>query len=151
MKAKAKNNFKKLTSLYKSPETYLANYFINLKNEIDLIFNQTETNELNNIIQKFENECLSNKDKIHETINDIILKIEQTIEIDHIQARFEEAYIDSDYKQINELINLKIFETEKYLFSNKTILLLKNYTEESKTFLMVINNEYLDINLNVIK
>jgi Leucine-rich repeat (LRR) protein len=154
METIAKNNFEKLRSIYKSSDSYLRNYFNNLKNEIEIIFSETEINDLNKIIQECEKDCLSKKetDEIQQTVNDIILCIEQTNEIDYIQSRFDQANNNIDYNEINELINLKIFQTEKYLFLNKTIRVMKNYSKENKTFLMLIKDEYLCLNdLNSIK
>ncbi len=134
------NMLKNLKQIFEIPRLYIANYFIDLKSEIDLAFNKKLINDFNheiktkwleiiNRINLFEKDCL----KKFKNLNDLEFKIRiQTIE-DHINNGLEKDTIKSLIEQ--EEINLI-----KYLFLNQTITFIDN---PKQTFLIIIKDEYL--------
>ncbi len=117
-----KNDIEAIKSMQNHPKYHLANYFSDLKREVDLIFNSIKLNE---------------KDNYLEIINKIEL-FEQ------------ECYKIKPFNLFNEENNLNIDEIkygiEKMLFSNKSIMFIKDYggiTTTNKKFLLIINDEYL--------
>ncbi len=131
-----------LKSMQKYPKFYIANFFSDLKKEIDLVFALKLTEklkyiELINRIESLEND-LYKKSKPFNTFNKEIQFIEQQINDYNLD-------INEKNKSLDEIK----YQIEKKLFSNKSILFMKNYKYwnynqwEEKTFLIIINDEYL--------
>ncbi len=124
-----------LNSMQLYPKMYLSKYFSDLKRDVNLVFElkldkKDEFEEIINTIELIENTAI-NKIKPFDTFNkDIQLLVEQQ-------------------KDLNSLIvidELK-YEIERILFSNKSILFMNNY--KNNTFLLIIKDEYLrKINTN---
>ncbi len=90
------------------PRFYLANYFSDLKREVDLVY-------------AFKTE---EKDKYTEIIN-------------KIELAEQECY------QVKPLIEQDKYKIEKKLFKNQSFIFMKDYGLKRKTFLLIINDEYL--------
>jgi len=115
-----------LKIMQKHPNIYLANYFSDLKRDVDLRF--------------FEK-----KDENSKYIK-IITKIEQ-IEQDFYNRSKSFNTFD---QEINSLVELDVesiddlkYKIEEKLFQNKTILFIEDFGEEKKTFLLILTNGYL--------
>ena len=158
------NDFNKLLDdlklISEIPRLYLANYFEDFKNKIDLIaahrcLNETDKeirkalndnwSELIKKIELFEDECVRRVSKFKSSI-DLIDQIEKNI---------------SNSIEIEELIRDKIKSFEGELFLNRTILFLEKHKsripelfskmDSNVTFgkLIIIKNKYynlLDLN-----
>ena len=120
-----------LKFMQSNPRLYLANYFSDLKRDVDLTFNQVDK--------------LEEKAKYLEIIN----KIEE-IEQDYYNhyernKRFKrndqeiESLVEQDKQSIDDLK----YKIEEKIFRNKSILFIKDYGEEKKTFLLIVTNAYL--------
>ena len=90
------------------PRFYLANYFSDLKREVDLVY-------------AFKSD---EKDKYMEIIN-------------KIELAEQECY------QVKPLIEPDKYKIEKKLFKNQSFIFMKDYGLKRKTFLLIINDEYL--------
>ena len=115
-----------LIFMQKNPNLYLNNYFTDLKQQVNLTFfgREDEKEKWNKIIyeiQVFEQVCYK-QIKPFNTFDQEINALEpfQSREIDDLKYKIEQK-----------------------LFQNKSILFLKDYGYEKKTFLLIINNVYL--------
>jgi len=115
-----------LLFMQKHPNLYLYNYFTDLKQQVNLKFfgREDEKEKWNKIIyeiQVFEQVCYK-QIKPFNTFDQEINALEpfQSREIDDLKYKIEQK-----------------------LFQNKSILFLKDYGYEKKTFLLIINNVYL--------
>lgn len=176
-----------LKSMQSNPNMYLANYFQDLKQDVDLTFfgKDDEKDKYLEIINKIE-EIEQDFYKRSQPFNTYDLEIQSLVEIEqqsidvdeeehedeekfygpyhinagpcHINAVFrdlinigqkiEQEYSKSTNTEIELLVEKSIDEHLKYrieqkLFQNKTILFMKDFGEEKKTFLLIINNVYL--------
>ena len=146
-----KESLEKLKLLFKTPRLFLANYFTDLKTEIDEYFvqklidskNKDDINiqwvEIIKRIELFENDCYKsmptnnfNKEFTNE-INQTISQIESKIE------NLNEPYSCEKLENSIEKLEYKI---KKKLFRNCTFIFFKNY--EQKNFLLIISNEYFN-------
>ena len=113
-----------LKSIQSHPKFYLANYFQELKTKVDFVFNSEKLNEkakyleIINEIESFEQECYK------------------------IKPFTFSKEIESVKKDRQSLDDLK-YRIEMKLFQNKSILFLNNYGCFRRTFLLIINDEYL--------
>jgi hypothetical protein len=114
-----------LKLMQSNPRFYLANYFQDLKRDVDLFYFKKE----------------SEKTKYLEIIN----KIEE-IEQDYYNhyernKRFkrDDQEIESLVEQGQQSIDDLKYKIEEKIFQNKSILFIKDYS----TFLLIINNAYL--------
>ncbi len=122
----------KLMQLY--PRLYLANYFSELKRQVDLdFFYKMEENEkyieMINRIQLFENDSY-NKIKPFNTFNKDFEFVEQLVN-------------NGNEVQAIKLIDEIKYKIERTLFSNRSIMYLKKYRSIEKPFLLIIQDEYL--------
>jgi Leucine-rich repeat (LRR) protein len=115
-----------LKIMQKHPNLYLANYFSDLKHDVDLRF--------------FEKEDENSK------YIEIITKIEQ-IEQDYYNRSKSFNTFD---QEINSLVELDVesiddlkYKIEEKLFQKKTILFIEDFGKEKKTFLLILTNGYL--------
>jgi len=155
-----KKDLEYLNQIIQSPNLVLANYFIEIKADVDYFFNSINfINDPNKIeldkqwaetinkIELFEKILLnqmSNKLK-----ND--LKLLSQDKINYIQTQIDKYDIydcpnkDENMRKIKSLIEHEENIVFKRLFLNKTIIFMQNinYGTEKKTFLMKINDEYL--------
>jgi Leucine-rich repeat (LRR) protein len=111
-----------LKSMQSYPRLYLANYFSDLKQNVDLTFFGKEGDENSKYMK-------------------IINKIEQ-IEQDYYNRAVAFDTFDQEIESFVELDDLK-YNIEMKLFQNKTILFIKDYGKEKKTFFLIIRNAYL--------
>ncbi len=148
-------SLEELKTNFQIPRLYLANYFANLKAEVDHFFIQkTFTNnnfDFLEIIQKieyFEKNCFKNTPN-NKYSNEKFASATK-INIEKIQNQINSLVNSYDYdKEITQIKNLidKINNSiEKVLFANKTIIFLKNYGWEKKTFLLIIHDENFNKN-----
>jgi len=139
---KLKQQLEELKLMQKKPKFYLANYFVDLRAQVDLelTFKKDQNEKYMQIIQEiqsFESACL----KLTKTIYDFDEEI-QIIEHQLVEEVIQENQIAAKIDFIEKKI-------EKVSFSNKTILFLNNYGKDKQSFLLIINDEYLrkkDIN-----
>ena len=130
MMNKLQKELEKLKSIVNNPKLYLINYFCNLKQDVCLTkIKQLEKNankylEIINKIELFEQDCL-NSIKSFSVFKEEI-----------------ENFNEINMKSIDDM-NYKI---EKELFNNKSIHFMKDYGKENKTFLLIINDEYVRMN-----
>lgn len=148
-------NYDELKSmcLKSNQKLFLADFFIDLKAQVDLVF--VELIKMNN---DDDDERISNNyteiiNKI-ELFEQICYKQARTI-ISHDQIKFIQKRIesisnqnilddtDTDYDEINELIETQLYKLEKMLFNNKTIYFINNQSSINKNFLIIINDEYI--------
>ena len=118
-----------LKSMQLYPKLYLSKYFSDLKRDVNLVFElkldkNYEFLEIINTIDLIENTTI-NKIKPFDTFNKDIQSIE------------------GQQNDLNSLIIIDEikYEIERILFSNKSILFMNNY--KNNTFLLIIKDEYL--------
>ena len=138
-KINAFKNFDELKSIFYNPKLFLADYFIDLRTQVDLVFclKRNMANEWLEIIERinsFEKKTYNNTSLIQ-----IFLSNMQLIEI-------KLKSIDSDHIKIIQQIKEIKYNIEKILFSNKTIAFIKDFRNEKNNFLIIINDEYLSNN-----
>jgi Leucine-rich repeat (LRR) protein len=142
-----------LKSMQSNPNFYLANYFSDLKRDVDLTFfgkdgdEKAKYLEIINKIEDIEQEYYR-RSKPFNTFNHEI-EIEKIEQNDHIlrigNRRFKrdvqeiESLVELDKQSINDLK----YKIEQKLFQNKTILFMKDYCKKQKTFLLILTNAYL--------
>jgi hypothetical protein len=122
---------KELKLMQKHPKFYLANFFSDLKRQVDLTFalklnEKKKYIEIISKIESFEQECYNIKP--FDTFNNEIQSIEQQIL--------------NNNNNNNKIDDIK-YKIERKLFNNKSILFMKDYGKEKKTFLLIINDEYV--------
>ena len=128
------------------PNLYLANYFQELRNKVDIEMlskqilhnndNEDIKNEVNqnwkemiSKIYSFEKEC-KNKDKLQSNlkrIDQIRLMLDQN----------EETYLDI----IEDKIKEEEFEINKKIFQNKTIIFDKFFEDDNQKRLLIVKDE----------
>ncbi len=124
--------------MQQAPNIYLANYFTELKAEVDLEF--ISKPDLQNIYSKtIEDIGLFEKDaykklKIHKPNNTFCSEIELIEE----QLR-NNSNIDQIFKSLDELKH----ELEEIIFSNKTIMFLNDSAQYKQTCLLIIEDKYV--------
>jgi Leucine-rich repeat (LRR) protein len=151
-----KNQIQSLKTMQKYPRFYLANYFDDLKKEVDLIFTQNvEENDLNylqliEVIKPFNKFFEQEKENYLE-----IISIIESFEQDSYYKIKPFNTFDNEINQLTSLDNHLIdeikYKIEKTLFSNKSIMFIKGYEyklhyyrqTDWKNFLLLINDEYL--------
>lgn len=131
-----KSELEELKIMQKHPKIYLSNYFNDLLSKIYLEFIIKEEIkqkwlEIKEKIQLFESKSLE-QIKPFTTFDN---------EIDSIEEKLQNNSIDLE--QAVKLIDDLKLKIEKILFSNKTILFMNDYGLEKKSFLLIINDEYL--------
>lgn len=143
------------------PRLYLSNYFINLRNEIDLIFapksivNNSDAlcfkktwKEIIEAVDTFESKLDVKRFTLSQTVID-----ETNQQITHIQTKLTETHIqDSIDKEKHKL--------ERILLKNKTILILDKsnclwddlFNENELAKLVIVTDEYINNKeINLIK
>ena len=120
-----KNEIEAIKMIQLHPKFYVANYFSDLKTQVDLLFalkldEKNKYMEIINTIELVEQECY-HKIKSFIKFNDEI----------------DQAQMNNDIKLLN---NIK-FKIEKEVFKNKTIHFIENFN--NKIFLLIINDKYL--------
>lgn len=126
----------KLNDLILMPRLYLANYFTNLKEEIDLAFIQKQ---INNVYSPLTN-MKSKSDEISrlEMMNRIDMFIKECLR--NIPTPHT---LDINNQASNEIEEFKN-KFEQNLFKNKTIIFLSNYGWNKQTYLLIVNDEYFN-------
>lgn len=130
MKEDIENSLNELKMLMNIPKLYLANYFIDLKTQVDLkYFNQEKFKDkykkIINRIESFEQECYkNNKSKKRDKFESIEIQINNINNLD----------------EAKKLIQIEKYSAEKELFQNKTIYFLD-------FILFIINDEYISKNV----
>lgn len=125
-----------LKSMQSYPKLYLSKYFSDLKRDVNLAFElkldkNDEFLEIINTIELIENTTI-NKIKPFDTFKKDIQSIERQ---------------QNDLNLLMIIIDEIKYEIERILFSNKSILFMNNY--KNNTFLLIIKDEYLrKINTN---
>jgi Leucine-rich repeat (LRR) protein len=132
-----KSELEELKIMQKHPKIYLSNYFNDLLSKIYLEFIIKEEIkqkwlEIKEKIQLFESKSLE-QIKPFNTYDNEIHSIEQKLQNNSI----------ADSEQAIKLIDDLKLKIETILFSNKTILFMNDYGLEKKSFLLIINDEYL--------
>lgn len=146
-------NYDELKSmcLKSNQKLYLADFFIDLKAQVDLAFvkliknnDETISNnyiEIINKIELFEQICYKQAKTIsHDQIQFIQKRIESS------NNNNKNILDDTNYDEINELIEIQLYKLEKMLFNNKTIYFINNNNNSNsidKNFLIIINDEYI--------
>jgi hypothetical protein len=134
-----------LKFIFKIPKLFLANFFLDLRSQVDAYFvKQQQKNgiwiDLINRINIFERDCLKNTIKKVIDRNQFIEKEFQSIEL-------AIKRLNCNNEKIQERIEILGHRIESYLFNNRTIAFMENYAwNENNTnekFLLVINDEYL--------
>lgn len=150
-----KNQIQTLKTMQKYPRFYLANYFDDLKKEVDLIFTQNlEENDLNylqliEVIKPFNKFFEQEKENYKE-----IISIIESFEQDSYNKIKPFNTFKNEIHQLTSLDNHLIdeikYKIEKTLFSNKSIMFIKGFEyklhyrqTDWKKFLLLINDEYL--------
>ncbi len=130
------NRIEELKSIQNMPRLYLADYFSDLKTQVDLIYtlNLNEKDKYIEIINSIE----SNEQESYKKIKKFTTFNE---EIQSIEEQLNHANLNMD--KINKEIDGLLYKIEKKIFSNKTIIFLKDYGSKKHTFLLILNNEYL--------
>lgn len=128
------NEIEELRSMQQYPRFYLANFWSDLKFQVDLVFQAKENEqekylEIINRIEIDENASYKRNNKPFNTFDDEIKSIDSTL-VDGPLAAFQ-------------LIDDIKYKIEQKLFQNKSILFIENYGKLEKTFLLIINDEYL--------
>ncbi len=131
-------------SMYKIPRLFLANFFLDLRSEVDAYFVQQQINEiwldLIDRINSFEKDCLNKTIKQFNKKDHFIEK-----EIHSIESAIKRLNYSNE--RIQERIEILRQRIESNLFNNRTIAFIQNYSwnknNANKKFLMVINDEYL--------
>ena len=124
----------KLNDLILMPRLYLANYFTNLKEEIDLAFIQKQINSVYSPLTNIKSK--SNEISRLEMMNRIDMFIKEcfrNIPTPHT--------LDIKNQASNEIEEFKN-KFEQNLFKNKTIIFLSNYGWNKQTYLLIVNDEY---------
>lgn len=134
--------FEQLKLLITLPRLYIANYFSDLRAEVDLAFvkqNLIEQNiknwtEIIAAISQFEIECLKQQpnNQLGEHLTQIASK---QIELMEHKLTSNDLLDEKDDLVLNE----QLFKIEKIVFKNKTLIFL----EKPCLKLLVIKNEYL--------
>ena len=150
-----------LKSMQETPKLFLSQYFSDLKAQVDFDFalkqdKKADWLEIINSIESFENDSykLQHANSSHTTLNEEIQKVEDSIEY----------YLDNfNLNYIFESIDKIKYKIERLIFGNKSIFYLKDtcihssysggsnandewggeWTSEEKSFLFIINDEYL--------
>jgi Leucine-rich repeat (LRR) protein len=124
-----------------TPRLFLANYFFDLRTEVDLVF-QLKLDEK----EKYQ-EIIKRIDSFEEDVNRRF-KYGQQLDAFNNEIQSTEQ-LENDVTQLQQHINNKIddlkYKMEKFVFSNKSIMFFKDseIEEENKSFLLIINDEYL--------
>ena len=138
-----------LKLILKNPHGYLWDYFADLKREVDLEFlskNMNEQEEENeqyleiiDAIKLFEQETYNNLSKLTLSSDVFYEEIESIEEWQLFVSLYDPSmFILEIMKSIDKLK----FKIEKTLFLNRSIFFLKNYGNDKKTFLLILNDEY---------
>jgi Leucine-rich repeat (LRR) protein len=128
------NEIEELKSMQQYPRFYLANFWSDLKRQVDLVFQEKENekekySEIIKRIEIDENASYKRNNKPFQTFDDEIKSIDST-QVDGPLAAFQ-------------LIDDIKYKIEQKLFQNKSILFIENYGKLENTFLLIINDEYL--------
>jgi len=143
-----------LKSMQSNPNLYLANYFSDLKRDVDLKFfgkdgyEKAKYLEIINKIEDIEQEYYRRSKPFNTFDHEIeSIKIEK---IEHYFLRIRNKRFKRDDQEIESLdeldkqsINDLKYKIEQKLFQNKTILFMKDYGKEPRTFLLILTNAYL--------
>jgi hypothetical protein len=156
-----KSLYEELKCMQETPKLYLSQYFSDLKAEVDTDFalkqdKKSDWLEIINSIESFETDTYKLHASSHtsNTLNEEIQKAEDSIEY----------YLDNlNLNYIFESIDKIKYKIERLIFGNKSIFYLKDtcihssysggstandewggeWTTEEKSFLCIINDEYL--------
>ena len=140
-----------LKSMQSNPNLYLANYFSDLKRDVDLTFfgqdgdEKAKYLEIINKIEDIEQEYYRRSKPFntfdHEIESIKIEKIEQNSFRKKLKRDDQE--IESPVELNKQSINDLKYKIEQKLFQNKTILFVKNYFNKQEKFLLILTNAYL--------
>jgi Leucine-rich repeat (LRR) protein len=124
-KEQMKKEIEEIKMIQLHPKFYIANYFSDLKRQVDLVFalKLDETDKymkIINTIELVEQECYSKIKHFNQFNNEI-----------------DQAQINNDMKQLNDIK----FKIETEIFKNKTIHFFENFNKNM--FLLIINSKYL--------
>lgn len=147
------------------PRLYLSNYFINLRNEIDLIFapksivNNSDAlcfkktwKEIIEAVDTFESKLDVKRFTLSQTVID-----ETNQQVTHIQTKLTETHIA---EEIQDSIDKEKHKLERILLKNKTILILDKsnclwddlFNENELAKLVIVTDEYINNKeINLIK
>lgn len=137
-----KCDLEQLKLLITLPRLYIANYFSDLRAEVDLAFvkqnlieqNITNWTEIIAAISQFEIECL--KQQPNNQLDEDLAKI-ATKKIELLEHKL--ANSDPLDEKYDLVLNEQSFMIERIVFKNKTLI----FIEKPCLKLLIINNEYL--------
>jgi len=146
-----------LKSMQSNPNFYLANYFSDLKRDVDLTFfgkdghEKAKYLEIINKIEEIEQEYYRRSKPFntfdHEIESINIEKIGHSLRIRNKRFKRDDQEIESLVELDKQSINDLKYKIEQKLFQNKTILFMKDYGKEPRTFLLILTNAYLRKNM----
>ena len=117
-----------------TPRLFLANYFFDLRTEVDLVF-QLKLDEK----EKYQ-EIIKRIDSFEEDVNRRF-KYGQQLDAFNNEIQSTEQ-LDNDVTQLQQHINNKIddlkYKMEKFVFSNKSIMFFKDSEIKNKSFFSFI-------------
>jgi len=134
-----KTKLKELKSMQETPDIYLFNYYSDLKQQVDLTF----SNEQKEVLEEEKYIEIINSIKIFEQNSYKQIKPFNTFgdQIELIEQKLSDSDLEIDI--IVKLIDKVKYEIEKTLFSNKSIMFIKDYGKNKESFLLIIGDEYL--------
>jgi hypothetical protein len=134
-----KTKLQELKSMQETPDIYLFNYYSDLKQQVDLTF----SNEQKEVLE--EEKYIEIIDKIKIFKQNSYKQIQPFNTFDNLIELLEQILNDSDLEVdiIMKLIDKLKYEIEKTLFSNKSIMFIKDYGKNKESFLLIIGDEYL--------
>jgi Leucine-rich repeat (LRR) protein len=137
-----KNQLNEIKLMQQAPKLYLGNYFTDLKAEVDSIY--TLKPNAKNIYSKTIEDIELFANDVHNKSKSRIPNSTHCNEIELIEEQLNNDKINnSNIAQILKSLDELKYDFEKILFSNKTIVFLKDYGKYVTTFLLIIEDEYV--------
>ena len=141
------SGLKELKLAYENPKLYIATYFSELRNTVDIelekfILNQEDAEQLElanefqesmiNNINNFEKECMSKLSSGSLSTED---SIEDRIEKLTEDVKYLDSYEDEKLNAVYDLIYYLMVEVQKILFSNQQLVFVSKNTQFFKEYL----------------
>lgn len=155
---KERLDLKELKSAFENPRLYLASYFEELCNQIDIkchLFIEANPNLVNEIIEQqaeminqvkvFETDCLNqqSKSRLSEQLSGLIRQ-----EIKRIERDLASGSADKD--KLRQMLDDALYEIQQALFSNRTLVYLEDDKIESPVFnvspigsIIIVEDEFI--------
>ena len=154
------NDIRQLSEILEAPRLYLADYFSDLRNQVDkeisikqmIEQNKGEkTEQLNELwkemiskIDSFETDCIKNQLNDIDTIFNRLKSIESDLNLSG-----DLLELQNDLNEIKQKIKHEELNVFRNLFKNKTIIFLLTdnykYRELIDGKLIIVNDEYIDV------